>query len=159
MRPGLPDRRRAIAVADLAPLARAAEKALDSALPVTALKLDALRARLGVDASVLAGPAVVTDQPALRLLPARPAALAAALDRARAKGLLAGDVTAGFVGRSFVAGRAPAAQLRALARLPLSPLRAPALLRIPRLADWYPRPVVVTLGGTAPPRARVYSGF
>ena len=172
-RPAVPAGETALAVADLAPLAAAAERALRAALPVSALRLDAVRSRLrgagvALTPELLAGPAVITDAPALRLLPARPALVREALARAarrlkfkRNSGFyMTRGVRLGFVDGAFVTGRAPARALKRLARLPLAPLRSPVLLRLPRLHDAYPRPVVFTLGGS-PERLTVsaFSGF
>ncbi|MEA2126511.1 MAG: hypothetical protein QOI80_3293, partial [Solirubrobacteraceae bacterium] len=185
-RPALPDHAPALAVADLSALAAAAERALRTALPVSALRLDALRARLraagvALNADLLAGPAEVIRTPRgpqLRLQPSHPAAVAQALARAarRLHGAhlritrdgplyVARDgkrvlLRLGLVNGSLVAGRAPAAALVALARQPLSSLHSPAVARLPRLADWYPRPVVLALGGsTRKLRVDVFSGF
>ncbi len=173
-RPALPPRLPALAVAELSRLAIAAERALRTALPVTALKLDALRERLraagvALTPELLSGPAAILKAPGgpwLRLQPKRPAAIAAALRhaarnlrspslRVRREGRLyvarsGGRVLlrVGLVHGALVAGRAPSRKLVALARRPLAPLHSPALLRIPRLARWYPRPVVLTLGGS-----------
>lgn len=173
-RPAVPPDAAALAVADLAPLAKVAERALRAALPVSALRIDALRSRLrgagvALTPELLGGPAVITEAPALRLVPTRPAPLRAALDRAarklkleRHRGLYALDgMRLGFVGASFVAGHAPARALERLARLPLTPLRSALLLRLPRVhAERYPRPLVLTLGGS-PDRLTVsaFSGF
>ncbi|MEJ7893903.1 MAG: hypothetical protein WKF94_14835 [Solirubrobacteraceae bacterium] len=172
-RPAVPAGETALAVADLAPLAAAAERALRAALPVSALRLDAVRSRLrgagvALTPELLAGPAVITDAPALRLLPARPALVREALARATRKLALKRDdgfyetrgIRFGFINGTFAAGKAPARALRRLARLPLTPLRSPFLLRVPRLLDAYPRPVVFTLGGS-PERLTVsaFSGF
>jgi hypothetical protein len=185
-RPKLPGDRPALAVADLGTLAAAAERALRHALPVTALKLDALRARLGAAGvtlrpKLLSGPAEIVFAPGgplLRLQPARPAAIAQALARAgrrlrsprldiRREGPLyvARDrklvvLRVGLVGGALVAGRTSPAELIALARRPLIALHSPALIRFPRAGRLYPRPVVLTLGGS-PRRLRVdgASGF
>jgi hypothetical protein len=179
-------RRPTLAVADLGPLAVAAERAVRSALPVSALRLDALRRRLrtagvALTPELLAGPAALVRGPKgpwLRLEPPRPAVIAAALARA-ARGLRGprlrlqreGALYAvrdarhvrlrvGLVDGALVAGRAPARQLVALARRPLQPLRAGAVARLPRIARWYPRPVALTLGGSERRlEVRVFSGF
>ncbi len=181
-RPALPDQP-AVAVADLAPVAAAAERALSSALPVSALKLAALRERLraagvALRPELLRGPAVIAAGPVLRLDPRRPAIVEAALERAakrlgtprlrlRREGPLYSvtdrDRTiarVGMVGGVFVAGRAPAKALLALARGGTAPLLRPALARLPRASPLYPRPVVLTFAG-GPRRVRIgaFSGF
>jgi hypothetical protein len=185
-RPMLPDDEPALAVADLGTLAEAAERALRQALPVTALRLDALRSRLrgaGVQLtpSLLSGPAAIVFSrkgALLRLQPARPRVLAETVARAARRLrsprlrltregalLVARDrnrivTRLGFVDGAFVAGRASPRELIALARQPLTALHSPALLRLPRAHRLYPRPVVLTLGGS-PRRLRVdgFSGF
>ncbi len=183
LRPAVPAARPALAVADLAPLAAAAERSLERALPVTALKLAALKARLAAAKVVLTpallhGAAVLTTGPMLRLDPARPAVLGAALARA-ARGLKTarlrlvregplyavtdrGRVLArvGMIDGVLVAGRAPVPALVALARAPRTALRSPALVRLPRASRFYPRPVVLTFGG-GPKRLQVdaFSGY
>jgi hypothetical protein len=160
-RPPLPAGARALAVSDLAPLAQAAERALRDALPVSALRIDALRTRLRAAnvelvPELLAGPAVLAEGPVLRLQPAHPALLAEALERAAQRLRLrrAGSlyrfrgVTLGFVRGAFVAGRVPAGRLTRLADRPLVALTSPLVARLPRLADWYPRPVEVSVAGS-----------
>ena len=160
-RPVLPAGRRGLAVADFSSLARAVETAVRAALPVSALKIDALRSRLS-EAKVafvpelFDGAAVVVDGPLLRLLPARPAELEDAVARAANRLKLRGraglyrfrGVTFGFTGGSFVAGRAPAARLRQLASRATVPVDAPLLVRVPRLADWFPRPLELRFSGS-----------
>ena len=182
-RPPLPDRQPAFAVADVARLILAAERAARVALPVGVLRADALRARLAgagvrLTPRLLQGPAVVVlgrDGPRLRLQPARPGDVAVALDRAarrlrapglrvlregglyavRSRGRLV--VRAGMVGNALVAGRAAPAALRRLGAAPPTRLRSPALLRFPSLGALYPRPLVVTFEGT--PNALRLEGF
>lgn len=183
LRPAVPARRPALAVADLAPLAAAAERSLAAALPVTALKLSALKERLRAAKVVLTpdllhGPALVTSGPMLRLDAQRPAVVAAALERA-ARGLktpslqlrregplfVAADrgrflARIGVIDGVLVAGRASAAALLALGHRPRTALRKPALIRLPRASRLYPRPVVLTFEG-GPNRVRVdaFSGY
>jgi hypothetical protein len=185
-RPGAPAGLPTLAVADLSRLAVAAERALRAALPVSALRLDALRERLraagvALTPELLAGPAEIVKAPSgpwLRAQPRRPAAIAAALARAarnlrgpRLRLARAGRLYVardgrrvllrlGLVDGALVAGRAPAPRLIALAHRPLTPQRGAVVLRLPRLARWYRRPVVLTLGG-APRHLRVdvVSGF
>jgi hypothetical protein len=175
-----------LAVADLSRLAIAAERALRTALPVSALRLDALRERLrgagvALTPELLAGPATIVRAPGgpwLRLQPQRPAAVAAALARAahnlRGPRLRLGRegrlyvardrgrvlLRVGLVDGALVAGRAPAGRLIALARRRPGPLGGAVVLRLPRLARWYPHPVVMTLGGSPRHlRAGLVSGF
>ncbi len=162
-----------LSVADLAPVAAAAERALRAARPVTALKVDALRSRLraaGVELTpaLLSGPAVVTLRPALALHPARLAPVRAALDRVarhfdlrRRRGLYVLDgVRIGLVRQVFVAGRAPAAVLRSLARVPLTTADGPLSLSIPAGHGFLNHPLVVSLSGSADRvTARAISGF
>ncbi len=182
-RPVVPADRPALAVADLAPLAAAAERALTRALPVTALRLAALRerlkvARVALTPELLHGPAVLTTGPMLRLDPRRPVVLEAALARA-AHGLRTAPLRLtregplyratdrgrllariGMVDGVLVAGRAPAARLLALARAPRTTLRSPALIRLPKAARQYPRPVVLTFaGGARRVRVDAFSGY
>jgi hypothetical protein len=178
--------RATLAVADLGRLAVAAERALRAALPVSALRLDALRERLrgagvALTPELLTGPAAIVRGPHgpwLRLQPPRPAVIAAALSRAE-RGLRGARLRleregplyavrdrgrvvlrVGLVDGALVAGRAPAGQLVALARRRLQPLHAGAVAHIPRLVRWYPRPVALTLGGSQRRlEMRVFSGF
>ncbi len=175
-----------LAVADLGRFLQAAERAARAALPVGILRLDALRERLDIvgvalSAGLLQGPASLTalgDAKLLRLQPAHPRTLALALSRAARRlraphwtirpedGLYAvrdrGQVVlrVGLVDGVLVAGRARAATLTRFAAVPVSAVRGPVALRIPRLGAWFPRPVVATLEGT-PDALRVdaHAGF
>lgn len=158
----LPPRERALAVPDLGRLAFASERALRAALPVSALKLDAVRERLravgvALTPELLAGPATIVAGPALRLQPLRVAAVDAALRRA-ARGLrwrrqgplyvTRENVRIGMLGGVLVAGRVPAARLVALAAARPQRLRGPAVLALPRPTRAYPRAVELVLGGS-----------
>lgn len=168
------DKRPVLGVADLGAAAVAAERALRAALPVSGLRIDAIYQRLlaaGIDPTpgLLAGPAYAYSGPkGPRLVwrPADPRAVAAALKRAdrryeepgtdirSAGGLYAitqrGRLVArvGLVGRTLVAGRASAADLRALAR---SPRRSIAgghtVLHLPAAADRLSIPLSLALAG------------
>lgn len=185
-RPTLPDAFPAVAVSDLSALALAAERAARAALPVSVLRVDALRTRLAgagvrLTPRLLEGPAAIVLDPGgprLRLQPARPEEVRRTLERVarrlrspglrvtregglytlRRRGRLV--VRVGLLGGALVAGRAPAAALRAMAAAPLTRLRSPVLVRLPSLGRWYPRPVVLTLGGS-PDQLRLdgFSGF
>lgn len=174
LRPALPDALGSVAVSDLGVLALAAERAVRAALPVGALRVDALRTRLAgagvrLTPELLDGPAAIVlaaGGPRLRLQPSHPGNVGRALDRVarrlrspglrvrregglyavRRRGRLV--VRAGLLGGALVAGRAPAAALRAMAAAPLTRLHSSALVRLPGLGRWYPRPVVFALRGT-----------
>lgn len=156
-RPVLPDDLAGLATTDLSGLANAAERALRAALPVSSLELDAVRTRL-LDAGIvltpqlLDGSAVITDGPAIRIDPVRPALLHAAVRRLEGRKPKDGlvryrGVLLGFSRGVFVAGRTSAARLERLARAPSVPAGSPVVLRIPRTAPWFRRPLVLTLNG------------
>lgn len=168
MRPALPAGAPAVAVADLAPLLVAAERAVRAALPISSLRIDALRSRLQgakVDfaPALLSGAATLEPGPVLRLQPSRPAVLEAAVERAAknldlpaAQGLYRWrGVRFGFSTGAFVAGRAPARALHRVAARPTVPLSSPLLIRIPDLPHGLPAHAEITVGG-GPERLTAY---
>ncbi|MEA2166843.1 MAG: hypothetical protein QOF76_143, partial [Solirubrobacteraceae bacterium] len=158
--------------ADLGEALAPAERALRLALPVTALQLDAIRMRLeragvALTAPALHGPAWALDTPhGLEVLwhPAQPAPVRAALARAaasyrqpgvtvtRSHGFYAissnGQFIArvGMIGDTFIAGAAPATDLRFLAQLPETRVTGGGVaMRIPR-RTFLPRLLTVAAG-------------
>ncbi len=169
-RPVVPEDAIALAVTDLSSLAGAAERALRAALPVSALRLDALRTRLlqqgiGLTPQLLDGAAVITEGPAIRIDSVRPQLLHAVAQRLKGKRRKDGLIRfrgalLGVRNGVFVAGRTSAARLRRLAETPSVPARSPVLLRIPRVSPWFARPLILTLEGEpAELTVQAYSGF
>ena len=164
-----------LSVADLGAALETFERALRVALPVSALKFDALEARLraaGVELTreLLAGDAwlfTLADGPRLVWHPADMhavrGALARVVKRYRAPGLQArfgngfytitqdGRLVArlGIVGKTIVAGQTSAADLRTLVDSPIiGSASGGTVLRIPR-PPFLRGPLTVTLGGDA----------